>query len=208
MANYRVMLSEHLVEPALKNVYNGPNGIEFSWKPISNADGYIIYRKEGNGGWKRLATLSGTSKSSYVDKALKAGAKYTYTVKAYKGDAYSYYSEAGLPIVRLSKAGITGLYPVSNGVRITWHKTTGAAGYMVYRSTGNGVFTKIATVKGYDSVSYIDKTDSDAKTLSPNVTIPSYKHGITSLPVISIHPHLSLAPTTTAKPSLKSYAIL
>ncbi len=158
MANYRVMLSEHLAEPALKNVYNGPNGIEFSWKPISNATGYIIYRKEGNGGWKRLATLSGTSKSSYVDKALKAGAKYTYTVKAYKGDAYSYYNEAGLPIVRLSKAGITGLYPVSNGVRITWHKTTGAAGYMVYRSTGDGVFTKIATVKGYDSVSYIDKT--------------------------------------------------
>ncbi len=158
MANYRVMLSEHLAEPALEKVYNGPNGIEFSWKPISNAEGYIVCRKEGNGGWKRLATLSGTSKSSYVDKALKAGVKYTYTVKAYKGDAYSYYSEAGLPVVRLSKAGITGLYSVSNGVRITWHKTTGAAGYMIYRSTGNGVFTKIATIKGYNSVSYIDKT--------------------------------------------------
>ncbi len=158
MANYRVMLSEHLAEPALKKVYNGPNGIGFSWKPINNADGYVICRKEGNGSWKRLAVVSGTSESSYVDKALKAGVKYTYTVKAYKGDAYSYYSEAGLPIVRLSKAGITGLYSVSNGVRITWHKTTGAAGYMIYRSTGNGVFTKIATVKGYDSVSYIDKT--------------------------------------------------
>ncbi len=158
MANYRVMLSEHLAEPKLKKVSNGPNGIDFSWTPISNADGYVICRKEGYGGWKRLAVVSGTSKYSYVDKALKAGVKYTYTVKAYKGDAYSYYSEAGLPIIRLSKAGITGLSSVSNGVKITWHKTTGAAGYMIYRSTGDGVFTKIATVKGYNSVSYIDKT--------------------------------------------------
>ncbi len=144
--------------PKLVKVVNGPNGIEFSWKPISNVEGYIVCRKEGNGSWKRIAKLSGASKSSYVDKDLKPGVKYTYTVKAYKSGVYSYYNESGLPIVRLSKAGITGLYSVSNGVKITWHKTTGADGYMVYRSTGNGEFIKIATIKGYSNVSYVDKT--------------------------------------------------
>ena len=54
-----------------------------SWKKISYASGYEIYRStKANKGFKKIATVKG-SKSKYVSKKLKSKKKYFYKVRAF-----------------------------------------------------------------------------------------------------------------------------
>ena len=71
--------------PALKSV--SPSGLflKISWNKVSGAQGYRVYRKAaGAKDWTRIATLSGNGTVSYLDKNVKTGVKYTYTVRAYR----------------------------------------------------------------------------------------------------------------------------
>lgn len=55
--------------------------IKISWKKVTGASGYIVYRKTAGTSWKKVAT---TTKTSFMNGKLKAGTRYTYTVRAYK----------------------------------------------------------------------------------------------------------------------------
>ncbi|MGN8773694.1 hypothetical protein [Candidatus Weimeria sp. HCP3S3_B5] len=55
--------------------------VKISWKKVTNATAYMVYRKAGSGKWKRVAT---TKSTSYTNKGLKHGSKYTYKVISYK----------------------------------------------------------------------------------------------------------------------------
>lgn len=59
-----------------------------SWKKNSLATGYKIYRKTGSGSYRLLKTITSTS---YNDKSVKKGYKYTYKIKAYYNN-YTYNS--------------------------------------------------------------------------------------------------------------------
>ncbi len=61
-------------------------GITVKWDKISASKGYYVYRKAGNGSYKKLATVTGAAKVSYLDKSAQKGTTYTYYVKAYNGD--------------------------------------------------------------------------------------------------------------------------
>lgn len=87
-----------LLTPSLKGVSSAKSGITFKWSKVTGATGYIVYRKTGNGGWQKIATVKGTSKISYLDKSAKKGVTYKYTVKAYYGTTTSYYNTKGLAI--------------------------------------------------------------------------------------------------------------
>ena len=54
-----------------------------SWKAVSRADGYRIYRKVSNGNWIFVADLA-SSRTFYTDSKVSAGTRYVYTVRAYK----------------------------------------------------------------------------------------------------------------------------
>lgn len=56
--------------------------VKLTWAKTSKISGYYIYRKTGKGKYKTVAKIKGT-KSSYKDKKLKKGKKYTYQIKAY-----------------------------------------------------------------------------------------------------------------------------
>lgn len=56
--------------------------IKITWKKVSNASGYMVYRKKGNGSWKRVKTTA-ASKRSFTNSGLSSGSKYTYKVIAY-----------------------------------------------------------------------------------------------------------------------------
>ncbi|MCI8813965.1 MAG: hypothetical protein HFH61_01690, partial [Lachnospiraceae bacterium] len=58
----------------------------------------------------------------------------------------------------LEQAAISDVQNVKNGISIRWHKVKGAAGYNIYRKTGNKSWTKIAQVKKNGVVNYIDAT--------------------------------------------------
>ena len=87
-----------LTTPTLKSVTSSKSGVTFTWGKVAGATGYNVYRKTGNGGWQKIATVKGTSTVKYLDKTAKKGVTYKYTVRAYYGTSTSYYNTKGLTI--------------------------------------------------------------------------------------------------------------
>ena len=130
-------------------VKNSASGISVSWNSVGGTDGYYLYRKDpSSGSYVLLKTLTGTS---YTDKTAKAGVKYTYAARAYRGKERSAYTAAS--IIRLTAPAVT-LTNTKSGPKVTWGKVTGAKGYSIYRKISTGSYTKIATTT---SLSYVDK---------------------------------------------------
>ncbi len=87
-----------LTTPSLKSATSAKAGITLKWGKVAGATGYIVYRKTGNGGWQKIATVKGNAKVSYLDKTAKKGTTYKYTVRAYYGTSKSYYNTKGLAV--------------------------------------------------------------------------------------------------------------
>ncbi len=142
--------------PKLSKITTSYNSITVKWNTVFGANGYLVYRKVNSGKWKVVKNTTGTS---YKDKNVKAGYKYSYTVKAHKKvngkKVYSGYNKKGLSgklntVVSLSAKNKT--------VSISWKKTTGATGYYIYRSESkNGKFSKIKTITSGKTLKYTDK---------------------------------------------------
>lgn len=73
-----------LSTPVIKNVKALRTCVRTTWKKVYGASGYVVYRKTGSGGWKRVAVIKNGSTTGYTDKKVKDGEKYTYTVKAFR----------------------------------------------------------------------------------------------------------------------------
>lgn len=75
-------------------------GVKVSWKAVSGAEKYRVYRKNGSS-WVKLAD---TTSTSYVDKNVKSGTTYTYTVRCInaKGTAFTsaYYAGKSIKYTR------------------------------------------------------------------------------------------------------------
>lgn len=69
-----------LSTPKISSAVSTKSGIQLSWKSITGANGYQVYRKTASG-WKKIGT---TSKNTYIDKSTKKGSSYRYTVRAYR----------------------------------------------------------------------------------------------------------------------------
>ncbi len=157
-----------LVNPAVKTA-NAAAGINVTWGKVAGAKGYYVYRKTAGGSYARIGS---TTSTSYVDKTAKAGTTYAYTVRAYNGTVLSSYK--GTNVVRLTNPTFT-LAKVSNGIKITTTKVTGAKGYYIYRKTGSGSYKKIATTT---SLSYVDKTAK--KNVKYTYAVKAYNGSYTS----------------------------
>ena len=75
----------------------GSKTINVSWKNVSGASGYEVYRSDSKKGtYKKVTTIKKGSTVSYKNKKLKKGATYYYKVRAYrtvgKKKVYSSYS--------------------------------------------------------------------------------------------------------------------
>lgn len=136
-----------------------------TWNKVNGAEGYIIYRKEANGKWTTLATLSGGNLESYTDgKSLTAGKTYYYTVRAYRTEAGktingSYDAEGKSVVTSLPTVVLKSVTAKAGQNTVIWNKVGGADGYVVYRKTGGAGWTKLTAVKGESAVSYVDKAD-------------------------------------------------
>ncbi|MBO5857504.1 MAG: hypothetical protein J6Q87_04580, partial [Clostridia bacterium] len=150
-----------LTQPTVK-FQNVSNGIKVTWSKTAGAKNYTVYRAEYVDGkwssWKNVGTC-GNDVFGCIDKGVKAGVKYRYTVRAVNGSyKSSYVTKTGLmfltqPTVSVAKA--------SNGVKVSWDKVTGATSYTVYRSEYNTSTKKWSSWKDLGSqktTSYKDKT--------------------------------------------------
>lgn len=59
--------------------------IKVTWKKVSNATGYEVYRATSKGGtYRRVKTVTSRKTVSFTDKSLKRGRRYYYKVRAYR----------------------------------------------------------------------------------------------------------------------------
>ena len=176
-----------LKNPTIKKVENVTSGVKISWSKASGASKYYVYRKTSKSG--KWSYLGSTKTTSYTDKKAKNGKKYYYAVKSVDGDSASYHSTSHFNSYCKSKTFISAPKPASvksskSGVTFKWGKVSGVSGYYVYRKTGTGSYKKIATVKGYKKVSYLDKSAKKGKTYTYMVkaysgkTTSAYRTGL------------------------------
>ncbi len=148
--------------PKISSVKNTSTGVKVSWKKVSGATSYRVYRKSGKGSWKLVKKLSNKT-FSYTDKKVKSGVKYTYSVKAVNNPVISSYNYK--TIEHLKKPVIKSAKSTKSGITIKYSRTSGADKYYIYRKlNGADEWEKIATVKGSSKVSYTDKTAKKGKT--------------------------------------------
>ncbi|MBR2715600.1 MAG: Ig-like domain-containing protein [Ruminococcus sp.] len=141
--------------PKISSINNTGSGLVLKWNKITGATGYYVYRKPSGGSWTKIATFKTNSTLTYTDKKGKNGTSYYYCVKAYKGSTTSALSNTPL-IVYLTKPKIGKLTSVSNGLKLTWTKSSSVSGYKIYRKTlPDGDYKLIKTV-GVNTVSYTD----------------------------------------------------
>ena len=132
--------------PALREYKATANSATLSWKPVSGAIGYRVYRKVGSN-WVKVKTLSGTS---FTEKGLAPYSSYQYKVKAYKkksgktfwGKASRVQTVTTLPAAPTFKA----FSATKDSIRVNWQGVK-CDGYQLYMSENGGAYTKVATVK-------------------------------------------------------------
>ena len=132
-----------------------------SWKKVSGASGYHIYRKLQGKSWVRIGTVN-NKVLSWKDTEIAGITSYAYAVRPYKKvdgkkilggyQASSYI----LSYPELQK--ISCVRKTSRGLKICWKAQKKADCYQIYRKTGKGSWKKISTVSGGSSSSFEDKT--------------------------------------------------
>ncbi len=146
------------------------SSLQTGWKKVKNASGYVLYRKTGKGGYKKIVTLNGKNRNSYTDSGLETGTKYLYRVRAYrktgKKIVWGAFSKAVSGIPRLDTPGITSINADKNGkFTVKWKKVPGASGYVLYRADKeNGTYRKVKTIKGGGKTSWKDAGSDESRT--------------------------------------------
>lgn len=138
------------------------NRIKITWKKVNNARGYMVYRKENNGSWKRIATIKNNKTVAYMDKKAVPGTKYTYTVRAYQsnglGTYQGKYNTRGISAkTSLSAPKLVSAKKAGRNVQLRWKKSAGAQGYYVYRKLPGKKWTLVKTITKGSVVAFTDR---------------------------------------------------
>ncbi len=152
-----------LAQPKISAISNKATYVKVSWDKVGGADSYRVYRKlKGDSEW---TSMGKTSKTYYKDKTCKDGKTYIYSVKAIADDTIpSSYSSTGTTIKRLPVPELRSATSYKSGIKVKWYQSKGASGYIVYRKTSSGSWTRIDKLTDVDTVSYVDKTAKKGKT--------------------------------------------
>lgn len=121
-----------------------------SWKKVSGASGYRIYRSTSrNGKYSKVKTITSSSTTSWKNTGLKAGKAYYYKIRAYRTISgkrhYGTVSGSNEHIARPKKPTFT-LKKKGRRVTVTLKKNSKLTGYVIYRQRGNGKWKKVKTV--------------------------------------------------------------
>lgn len=99
--------------PVFVRAYAKSNkSVKLVWRQVSHAQGYVIYRKAGNGSWQKYKTISGQMNVIYNDKKLVSGTTYRYIICAYRmeGKKRVYSTASRVMKLRLAKPTVKGKY--------------------------------------------------------------------------------------------------
>lgn len=149
----------------------GTNGYaKVSWKAVSGAKGYYIYRKGGtlnNSEWKKIATVKNGKTVSYTDKtATSTSWNYTYTVKAYNGSNKSSYNKTGVDFNYVKMPTLKSATSYTDGMKIQWTcSDKNVKSYTVFVKSGDSWKKLGTTTNKY----YVDKTAKSGKSYTYTV---------------------------------------
>ena len=136
-----------LAAPTVK-IEKVSTGIKVSWNAVAGSPRYMVYYKEGNGGWKKIGTTTSTTYTRAA-KYLKNGVTYQFTVRCCENDkktllgpykasnSLKYVGQLAAPTVKIAK--------VAGGIKVSWNKIAGSPRYMVYYKENGGSWKKIGT---------------------------------------------------------------
>lgn len=144
-------------KPVVESASEIAGGVKLCWLGSEGVPGYRIFRKVGNGSWKTLANVEGTY-SEYVDRTVKSGNRYAYTVRCLDNnhtDYLSMYDKNGKAVDYLGYPVINSLSEVNGGVKVTWDTPEGAAYMGIYRKTAETGWKKLGDVNNYIN-EYVD----------------------------------------------------
>ena len=129
---------------------------KLSWKAVSGADAYRVYRATSKSG--SYTRLTSTSATGYTDTGAKTGKKYYYKIVAVNNASgkTSKYSSILSCVCDLAQpaVSITGSSKTGKPI-VKWETVEGATKYYIYRSTGSS-FSHIKTA--VSARSYEDTT--------------------------------------------------
>ena len=150
---------------------NQATGIKLTWKKVTGANGYKVYR-----GSTLIKTITNGSTVTFADtKANTNGTKYTYKViaKAATGDSTLSKSVAVYRVARPAISSVTN--SAASKMTVKWGKNAKATGYQIQYSTDKTFKsgTKAVTVAGASAVSKVIGSLTKSKTYY--VRIRTYK---------------------------------
>lgn len=134
----------------VKVVSTGEKSVKLTWKKVTGADSYAVYRYDGTSKkWKRIKTVK---TASYTDSGLTRAKGYSYKVKAIKkasGKEYisADYSKIAKAVTKPKKASCTAKAADCGVISVSWKAVGGASGYEIYVSDNGNDFVKSAQVK-------------------------------------------------------------
>ncbi len=145
-----------VITPKIKSVAIVRNGVRLKWRGYKDITLVSVYRRtQGSENWKKLASLSGGTKS-FVDMTAKSGVKYSYQVRQSIGNVMSV--RDGSIVNKTFIAAPYGLAANTgySGVKLSWNTVQGAKRYLIYRKVqGEEQWRQVASSS---SNSYYDKT--------------------------------------------------
>ena len=130
----------------------GVSSIKLSWKKVSKASGYVVYRaNSANGKYKAIKTIKKGKTTSFTDKKRTTGKTYYYKLRPYKTvknkKQYMDYSSVVSTKAVPGRVKFTKLTAGNQKATLKWKKVSGASGYLLYRSDRrDGGFTCINSV--------------------------------------------------------------
>lgn len=122
---------------SLKSTAQSASSIKLSWKKVSGASGYQVYRYDSSAKkWNKIAVLS-SKVVQFTDKKLKSGTTQKYKVRAYRknGSSVSYGSYSGVVTAGTKPSQVLSFKAVAKGkgaAKLSWKKVSGASGYQIY----------------------------------------------------------------------------
>lgn len=153
------------------------NKLTLTWKKVTGASGYAIYRYDSNTKQDIQIKTVSSSKTSYAfskingssGTALTAGRKYTYKIAAYKTIDNKKYYGSKITIktaTKPKKTTVNSLKKNSNGtVKVTWSKISASDGYIIYISNNKiSNFQALLTIDSAKTKSYSTSRLTKGKT--------------------------------------------
>ncbi|MCI9532244.1 MAG: hypothetical protein HFH38_10985 [Lachnospiraceae bacterium] len=144
----------------LSAYYKTDSKATISWKKVSGASGYEIYRSDKkNGKYTRVKTVK-SGKTVSATLTHKKGKAFYYKVRAYVtgADKKPVYGSFCTAVTAKLKAPKLSAKVASKNVKLSWKKIPRAAGYRIYRSrTKNGKYTLVKTLTKGSAKGYVEK---------------------------------------------------